>query len=80
MGEYSLYITSQDETWDSVAYNVYGDSLLYAPIMEANRGYSDVLTFNGGESLQIPVRTSQVIVTTPFKSENAITVIPSPFD
>lgn len=77
---FNTYIASQDETWDHVAYNVYNDSLLFVEIMEANREYSDVITFEGGEELQIPVRTSTTIVTTPFKSDSTITIVPSPFD
>ena len=81
MNQYSEYIARNGETWDEISFEVYSDSFLYARIMEANPAYSDVVTFDGGEVLQIPVNieTPETIVTTPFKADSYITIVPSPW-
>ena len=48
------YTASFGDTWDSVAYKVCGDEFECDAIRRANRPYSDVLVFDGGESLIIP--------------------------
>ena len=48
------YTASLGDTWDTVAYKVCGDEFECDTIRKANRPYSDVLVFDGGESLIIP--------------------------
>ena len=48
------YTASFGDTWDTVAYKVCGDEFECDALRQANRPYSDVLVFNGGESLIIP--------------------------
>lgn len=81
MSKYSEYITRNGETWDEVSFDVYGDAFLYPRIMEANRGYSNIITFDGGEVLQIPtnIQSPETLITTPFKSDVQITIVPSPW-
>lgn len=52
----AAYICSAGDTWDAIAYKAYGDGLLYQPIMQANRDYAQVVEFEGCESLEIPAR------------------------
>lgn len=48
------YTASFGDTWDTVAYKVCGDEFDCDALRRANRPYSDVLVFDGGESLIIP--------------------------
>ena len=48
------YTASLGDTWDTVAYKVCGDEFECDALRRANRPYSDVLVFEGGESLIIP--------------------------
>lgn len=48
------YTASLGDTWDTVACKVCGDEFKCDAMRRANRPYSDVLVFDGGESLIIP--------------------------
>ena len=48
------YTTTFGDTWDTVAYKVCGDEFECDALRRANRPYSNVLVFDGGESLIIP--------------------------
>ena len=48
------YTASFGDTWDTIAYKVCGDEFECDALRRANRPYSDVLVFDGGESLIIP--------------------------
>ena len=48
------YTASFGDTWDTVAYKVCGDEFECDALRRANREHSDVLVFDGGESLIIP--------------------------
>lgn len=48
------YTASFGDTWDTVAYKVCGDEFECDTLRKANRPFSDVLIFDGGESLIIP--------------------------
>lgn len=48
------YTASFGDTWDTVAYKVCGDEFECDALRRANRPYSDVLIFDGGELLIIP--------------------------
>ena len=48
------YTATFGDTWDTVAYKVCGDEFECDALRRANRPYSDVLVFDGGESLIIP--------------------------
>lgn len=48
------YTASLGDTWDTVAYKVCGDEFECDALLRANRQYSDVLVFEGGELLIIP--------------------------
>ena len=40
-----VYITNEGETWDQIAYKVYGDEMLYIDLMQANLKVIDVAVF-----------------------------------
>ena len=48
------YTASFGDTWDTVAYKVCDDEFECDALRRANRPYSDVLIFDGGELLIIP--------------------------
>lgn len=48
------YTASLGDTWDTVAFKVCGDEFACDALRKANRPYSYVLVFKGGESLIIP--------------------------
>lgn len=59
MTEYREVVAVSGETWDKIAYRTYGDSyeFMMDDILLANRQYSRVLAFEGGEVVLAP--TSQ---------------------
>lgn len=79
---YFEYIASYGDTWDTIAYKVYENSLQYQEIMDANRQYATTLVFDGGENLRVPMRLDSplTVVTTPFAISAKISVVPSPWD
>ncbi|WP_279119993.1 tail protein X [Fusobacterium varium] len=43
------YITILGDTWDSIAYKIYGDSKAYNTLLELNQEYIDVIVFDAGK-------------------------------
>jgi phage tail protein X len=54
--EASIYITIAGDTWDSIAYKVYGNEEFCDKIMDANRDKLDMFVFSAGVELTIPHR------------------------
>lgn len=52
---YIEYTTSAGDTFDAMALAAYNDEMQANIIMDANPDYIDVLIFEGGVKLQIPV-------------------------
>ena len=50
-------IALQGDTFDSLAYRLYGEERMSHYLREYNRGYSDVVMFDGGEELIVPLLT-----------------------
>lgn len=77
------YICTNGQTWDSVAYECYGDGqeMLFTIILEANPEYKDYLAFEGGEELVIPHTndTPFIAVGMPFGQEATISIIDTPW-
>lgn len=49
------YTAVHGDTWDSIAYKVYGDEFLCDQLCKANsRHMSDIVMFEGGEKVTIP--------------------------
>ena len=49
-----VYITNEGETWDQIAYKVYGDEMLYIDLMQANLKVIDVAVFPANIPLICP--------------------------
>ena len=81
-GQYTQYVCANGDMWDSIAYRLYGDESMFPEIMKANRTYARVLTFEGGEVLNVPVRVESplVVVTAPFSISAKIVLVNSPWD
>ena len=58
------YIASNGDTWDSIAYKVYGDEFMCDQLCAANaRTLEGVVMFEGGEQVAIPEEvTTQINV------------------
>lgn len=48
------YKTIQGDTWDSIAYQLYGNERYMKQLIEANWDYSDVLVFSADVELTVP--------------------------
>ena len=81
-GQYTQYVCANGDMWDSIAYRLYGDEFMFPEIMKANRAYARVLTFEGGEVLNVPIRVENplVVVTAPFSISAKISIVRSPWD
>ena len=51
------YITKSGDTWDSVAYDKYGDCERMSELIAANREYAGIAVFDHGTVLVIPEKT-----------------------
>ena len=80
--QYTQYVCANGDMWDAIAHRLYGDEFMFPEIMKANRAYARVLTFEGGEVLNVPVRVENplVVVTTPFSTSSKISIVRSPWD
>lgn len=48
------YTTSQGETWDLIAYKLWGSEYLLPLLLESNQKYRHVIIFSGGIDLIVP--------------------------
>lgn len=55
------YKTVQGDTWDLIAYKLYGNVFFTPPLLEANPAYIDTVIFPSGISLSIPELPSSYI-------------------
>ena len=63
------YIATNGDTWDSIAYKVYGDEFLCDQLCAANaRTLEGVIMFEGGEHVTIPeeIAVETTIVKAPW--------------
>lgn len=49
-----LYTTKQGDTWDDIAYQLYGDEKGMTALIEANENYRDYVIFPAGLVLKVP--------------------------
>lgn len=59
------YVTMQGDTFDMLALDVYNDEAKASLIIQANPQYADVLIFDAGVVLTIPLITAQAAITLP---------------
>jgi phage tail protein X len=55
MDNYMEYVTVEGDTWDSIAFEFYTEEKLASVIVQANSQYADILIFDAGIILRIPV-------------------------
>ena len=56
--EYFKYICLSGDTFDLIALAAYSEETMSSEIIRANPNYSDVLIFEGGEVIRLPVLTT----------------------
>lgn len=49
-----IYVTNQGDTWDSIAYDLFGSEGYMGILMDANLDLLDVLVFSSGTVIQVP--------------------------
>lgn len=55
MTPYTEYIASAGDTFDQIAMAAYSEERMASTLIEANPEMSDVLIFEGGEVVRIPI-------------------------
>ncbi|MEO1399665.1 MAG: hypothetical protein AAFV72_00235 [Cyanobacteria bacterium J06635_1] len=60
--EFTEFITTPGQRWDSVAYATLDDPFGYQVLIEANPAYRDVLEFSQAVTLRVPVVAGTVSV------------------
>ena len=59
------YKTISGDTWDIIAYKVYGECIYMDRLIEANIPYADTVIFSAGIELSIPEITTEAANTLP---------------
>jgi len=62
----STYTTSQGDTWDLMAYDLYGDEKYMHYLIEANWPLLDILVFSSGTPIVVPDITEEAREDVPF--------------
>lgn len=62
----STYMTSQGDTWDLIAYDLYGDEKYMHYLIEANWPLLDILVFSSGTMVNVPDIPEDAIEDVPF--------------
>lgn len=52
---YSEYMTTENDTFDLIAYRQYGNEFLASLIIQENLRYADTIIFDSGVKLKIPI-------------------------
>jgi len=53
----AVYVTKTGDMWDQIAYDQLGSELLVGDLLEANKDYINVVVFDSGIPLLIPLVT-----------------------
>lgn len=48
------YVTSQGDTWDMIAFKLFGDEIYMKDLIEANPDYTGIFSFESGILLDVP--------------------------
>ncbi len=54
MSKSSTYTTKAGDTWDLIAFELWGDEFKMTDLQEANLEYADILIFDAGVVLAVP--------------------------
>lgn len=76
MIEYREVVAVSGETWDKIAYRAYGDGYesMMDDILAANRQYSRVLAFDGGEIVYVPTSQESPYISIQYGYGEQVTV------
>jgi phage tail protein X len=61
-----VYVTIQGDTWDSLAYELYGDEKYMQLLIEANWSLLDILVFPSGVEINVPEIPDETDEDAPF--------------
>ncbi len=67
----STYETKQGDTWDLMAYDLYGDEKYMRYLMEANLPLLDIMVFSSGVKIYVPDLPEETDEDLPFWRVNA---------
>lgn len=67
----STYETKQGDTWDLMAYDLYGDEKYMRYLMEANLPLLDIMVFSSGAKVYVPDLPEETDEDLPFWRVNA---------
>lgn len=62
----STYTTIQGDTWDLIAFRLFGSEKYMRYLIEANWDYADVLVFSSGTVITVPELPEEIDETAPF--------------
>ena len=83
MIDYKTVVARHGQTWDSVAYEKYGDGMefFFTAVIQENRQFSRTLSFDGGESVIVPLSGNVPIILSNGEpsSQTPITIISTPW-
>lgn len=51
---HDVYITNTGDTWDLIAYKVYGNEKYMINLLQANEEYNNIVVFSGGLKIICP--------------------------
>lgn len=65
MGKYYEYVTRQGDTFDSIALGFYMDEKRSSEVINKNPDYADVIIFDAGITLKVPLLEESSATTMP---------------
>ncbi|MCE5315160.1 MAG: tail protein X [Armatimonadota bacterium] len=63
----SIYTTRAGDTWDIIAFNLWGNEFKMTELQQANPDYLGILVFDAGVQLVVPVVETAVSSLPPWK-------------
>ena len=63
---YTIYKTIAGDTWDLIAYQQLGDEKYMRELIEANPALSEILRFDAGTEIKVPVLPTETVENLPF--------------
>ncbi len=80
MKERKTYTTKQGDTWDNIAFKVYGEERHASYLMQNNYAYLDILVFSSGTILNTPALPEELDGELPPWRNNIIDSKTDPYD
>lgn len=60
---FKTYIARQGQLWDQIALEMYGTEMKASFLLEHNQEMTDILIFEGGEKVRVPVIEESELIT-----------------